>query len=97
MTLQTGNSFDYLYHKGYCKLTGIELSRQTNKKIPQQINFVGKLEKDNGVGKLEKDNGATVLSVSKKQEKTILNLSLDSLTVTNNIDNGTSKIIKFSK
>ena len=88
MTLQTGNSFDYLYHKGYCKLTGIDLSRQTNKSIPQQINFVGKLEKD---------DGATMLSVSKKQEKTILNLSLDSLIVTNNIDNGTSKISKWSK
>ena len=88
MTLQTENSFDYLYHKGYCKLTGIDLSRQTNKSIPQQINFVGKLEKD---------NGATMLSVSKKQEKTILNLSLDSLIVTNNIDNGTSRISKWSK
>ena len=88
MNLQTENSFDYLYHKGYCKLTGIDLSRQTNKSIPQQINFVGKLEKD---------NGATMLSVSKKQEKTILNLSLDSLIVTNNIDNGTSRISKWSK
>ena len=44
----TGNLLDYLYHQKYCKLIGIDLSRQTNKSIPQQINFVGKLEEDNG-------------------------------------------------
>ena len=44
----TGNLLDYLYHQKYCKLIGIDLSRQTNKSIPQQVNFVGKLEEDNG-------------------------------------------------
>ena len=44
----TGNLLDYLYHQKYCKLIGIDLSRKTNKSIPQQINFVGKLEEDNG-------------------------------------------------
>ena len=29
------------------KLIGTDLSRQTNTIIPQQINFVGKLEEDN--------------------------------------------------
>ena len=55
------------------KLIGIDLSRQTNTSIPQQINFVGKLEED---------DGATMFSIAEKQQKTILNFSLDSLIVT---------------
>ena len=43
----TGNLLDYLYHQKYNnKLIGIDLSRQTNVSIPQQINFTGKLEED---------------------------------------------------
>ena len=41
--------------------------------IPQQINFIGKLEED---------NAATMFFIAKKQQKSILNVSLDSLTVT---------------
>ena len=41
--------------------------------IPQQINFVGKLEQD---------GSATMFFIAEKQEKTILYLSLDSLIVT---------------
>ena len=42
----TGNLLDYLYHQNNYKLIGIDLSRKTNASIPQQINFVGKLEDD---------------------------------------------------
>ena len=38
----------YLYHQKYYKPIGIDVSRQTNKSIPQQINFVAKLEEDDG-------------------------------------------------
>ena len=38
----------YLYHQRYHKLIGIDLSRQTNTSIPQQINFIRKLEEDDG-------------------------------------------------
>ena len=41
--------------------------------IPQQINFVGKSEED---------NGETMLFNVEKLQKTMLNLSLDSLIVT---------------
>ena len=41
--------------------------------IPQQINFVGKIEKD---------NGATMFFIAEKQQKTIPNFSLDLLIVT---------------
>ena len=44
----TGNLLDYLYHWKYYKRIGIDLLRQTNKSIPQQIKFVGKLEKGDG-------------------------------------------------
>ena len=69
----TVNLLDYLYHKNYYKLTGIHLSRETNTSILQQINFVGKLEED---------DGATMLFIAEKQQKTILNFSLDLLIVT---------------
>ena len=36
--------FRFLYPNKYYKLIGIDLSRQTNKTVPQQINFIGKLE-----------------------------------------------------
>ena len=35
---KSGNLLDYLYHPQYYKLIGIDLSRQKNKSIPQQIN-----------------------------------------------------------
>ena len=70
---ETGNLLDYLYHQNYYKLIGIDLSRQTNTSIPQQINFAGKIEED---------DCATILLIAKKQQKTILNFSLDSLIVT---------------
>ena len=40
------NLLDHLYHQKYYKLIGIDLLRQTDTSIPQQINFVGKLEED---------------------------------------------------
>ena len=68
------------------KVIGIDLSRQTNTSIPQQINFVGKVEED---------HGATMFFVSEKQQKTIPNFSLDSLVVTEQESKRTSKSIKF--
>ena len=44
----TGNLLDFLYLQNYYKLTGLDLSRQTNTTIPQKINFTGKLEEDDG-------------------------------------------------
>ena len=44
----TGNLLDYLYHQKYYTLIGIDLSRETNTNIPQQINFIGNVEEDDG-------------------------------------------------
>ena len=43
-----GNLLDYLYNQNYYELIGIDLSRQTNTSNPKQINFVRKLEEDDG-------------------------------------------------
>ena len=59
----TRNLLDFSYHQNYCKPIGIELSGQTNTNIPQQINFVGKLEED---------HGETMFFIAEKQQKTIL-------------------------
>ena len=69
----TGNLLDYLNHLKYYKLIGIDLSRQTNTSIPQQINFTRKLEED---------DGSTMFFITEKQQKTILNFCLDSLIAT---------------
>ena len=55
------------------KLIGIDLSRQPNTSIPQQINFTEKLEED---------NAAAMIFVSEKEQKTFSSFSLDSLIVT---------------
>ena len=62
-----------MYHQNYYKLVGTDLPRQTNTSIPQQINFTIKLEED---------DAATMSLMSEKQQKTVLNFSLDSLIVT---------------
>ena len=54
----TGSLLDYLYHQNYYKLIGIDLSRQTNTNIPQQINFTGKLDEV---------DGATMFFIAEKQ------------------------------
>ena len=45
---RTENLLDFLHHQNYYKLIGIDLSRQTNASLSQQINFTEKLEEDDG-------------------------------------------------
>ena len=55
----TGNlqeTYINLYHQNY-NFIGIDSSRQTNANIPQQINFIEKLEED---------DGATMLFIAEK-------------------------------
>ena len=70
---KTGNLLDFSYCQNYYKLIGIDLSMETNTSIPQQINFIGKLERDDDV---------RMFFIPEKQHKTILSFSLDSLIVT---------------
>ena len=65
---KTGNFLDYLYHQNIINsLVSIHQEKQ-NTSIPQQINFVGKLEENGGV---------TMFFIAEKQPKAILNFYLD--------------------
>ena len=44
----SGKLLNFPYHQNYCKLIDTDLSRQSNTRIPQQINFIGNLEEDDG-------------------------------------------------
>ena len=59
---KTGILLDFSYHKNYYKVIGIDLSIQTNTSIPQQINFIVKLEGE---------DGAAMFFIAEKQEKAI--------------------------
>ena len=60
----TGNLLDFAYFKENYKLIAVDLSKQTELKDPQQINFIGKLDRD---------NGATMLFIIEKSEETTFN------------------------
>ena len=68
----TGNLLDFAYFKKYYKLTAIDLSKQTKLKDPQQINFIGKLDKD---------NGATMFFIIEKSGETTFNVSQNSVPI----------------
>ena len=68
----TGNLLDFAYFKKHYKLIATDLSKQTKLKDPQQINFIGKLDKD---------NGATMFFIIEKSEETTFNFSQNSVTI----------------
>ena len=51
----TGNLLDFGYFKKNYRLIAIDLSKQTKLKDPQQINFIGKLDKDKGYQKIRRN------------------------------------------
>ena len=68
----TGNLLDFAYFKEKYKLIATDLSKQTKLKDPQQINFIGKLDKE---------NGATMFFIIGKSEETTFNFSQNSATI----------------
>ena len=56
----TGNLLNFLYHQNYYKLISIDLSKQKNPSIPQQINFRKNLEEG---------DDATMFFIAEKQQK----------------------------
>ena len=58
----TGNLLDFVYFKENYRLIAIDLCKQTKLKDPQQINFNGKLE--------NQDGGATMFFIIGKSEET---------------------------
>ena len=62
----TGNLSDFAYYKENYRLIAIDLSKQTKIKDPQQINFIGKIERE--------DNGVTMYFIIEKSEETTFEL-----------------------
>ena len=69
----TGNLLDFAYYKENNRLIAIDLSKQTNIKDPQQINFIGKIE--------GQDNGITMFFIIEKSEETTFELSQNSVNI----------------
>ena len=69
----TVNLLDFAYFKENDKLIAIDLSEQTKLKDPQQISFIGKLDKD---------NGATMFFIIEKSKETTFNFSQSSAAIT---------------
>ena len=61
-----GNLIDFAYFKKNYRLIAIDLSKETKLKDPQQISFIGKLDKA---------NGATMSFIVEKSEETTFNFS----------------------
>ena len=69
----TGNLLDFVYFKENYKLIAIDLSKQTELKDPQSINFIGKLE--------NQAHGATMFFIIEKSEETTFSFSQNSVTI----------------
>ena len=68
----TGNLLDFGYFKKDYRLIAIDLSKQTKLKDPQQINFIGNLDKD---------NGAAMFFIIEKSEEKTFNFLQNSVTI----------------
>ena len=60
----TGNLLDFTYFKENYRLITIDLGKQTRLKDPQQINFTGRLERQ------DNNNGATIFFIIEKSKET---------------------------
>ena len=67
------NLLGFSHHLNYYRLIGIDFSRKANCSIAQQTSFAEKLQEGDDV---------TMFSISKTQQKSILNCSLYSFIVT---------------
>ena len=68
-----GNLLDFAYYKENYKLIATDLSKQTKIKDPQQINFIGKIERQ--------DNGVTMFFIIKKPEETTFQFLQNSVNI----------------
>ena len=71
----TGNLLGFAYFKENYRLMAIELSKQTEWKGPQQINFIGKLG--------NWDHGAAMFFITEKSEETTFKFLQNPLNIVN--------------
>ena len=72
-TYTTGNLLDFAYYKENYKLIATDLSKQTKIQDPQQINFIGKIERQ--------DNGVTMYFFIEKSEETTFDFLQNSVNI----------------
>ena len=70
---KTGNLLDFAYFTENYRLIAIDLRKQTKLKDPQQINFIGKYERQ--------DHGIPIFFIYEKAEETIFNFSQNFITI----------------
>ena len=68
-----GNLLDFAYYKENYRLIVIDLSKQTKLKDPQQINFIGNIERQN--------NGVTIFFITEISEETTFEFSQNSVNI----------------
>ena len=69
----TGNLLDFAYFRENYRLIAIDLSKQTNLKDLQQINFIGKLK--------GQDHGAAMFFIIEKSEETTFEILKNSVNI----------------
>ena len=69
----TGNLLDFAYYKENYRLIKIDLIKQTKIIDPQQINFIGKIERQN--------NAVTMFFIIERSEETTFEFSQNSVTI----------------
>ena len=82
----TGSFLDYAYYKKHYRLISTDLSKQTNLKDPQQINFIAKLLRN---------TGATIFFIIEKAEETTFNFTKFCHDSMNNGNTKDCKLIKW--
>ena len=70
----TGNLLDFTYFKENYRLITIDLGKQTRLKDPQQINFTGRLERQD-------NNGATIFFIIEKSKETTFEFLQNSVNI----------------
>ena len=69
----TGNLLDFAYYKENYRLIAIDLSKETKIKDPKQINFIGKIERQ--------DNRVTMYFIIEKSEETTFEFLQNSVNI----------------
>ena len=69
----TGNLLHFAYYKENYKLIAMDVTKQTKIKDPQQINFIGKIERQ--------DNGVTMFFIIERSEETTFEFLQNSVNI----------------
>ena len=89
----TGNLLDFPYFQKDYRLIPIDLSKQIKLKHTQQINFIGRFERQDNNNN-NNNNGATIFYIIEKSEETTFEFLQNSVKI---LKTGNAKDCKFVK